>query len=726
MSGSERGGRDAGPERFTGHPHPDSHDDQSFDGTTALSGAGVDAVRDYHWRDGVDLDGAESFDAESFDAESLDAESHEAAAFDAESHEAAAFDPDDFWPEVSVELELQWAAQSPATPATVALLRDTAASQVGGRSMVHGVLACQRLIDWAQAQQQRWIASLARPGVAAPMEDLIDLAQWGTRTPGEVSLGPDSRLGSADPDDPLPRPRIGDPMVDAVLAGHAARLTAAELGCALHLSPLSARYRVENALALVDRLPKTLDAHQRGDIDGVRARIIVDGTVGLDQAQRRRVEAATLPTALRCTPGRLRSVVARNVAIVDPDGAEDRAQRRHHQRDVRIRPDTDNRAQLCADLAADQARTALRVLNLIADSLDGECAAGRGVGELRADAFTDIFDGLATTGRVDITSLLRPAADGPDSTRSGEPGPGQVPDTATDPAFGPTPDSESAGTPCPPFDLASDLAFDPTPGPVPDPAASTASDTAPSTQHQPTRSNGARRDPANRRVVAPREPVCLNVYAWADTLARLNDLPGEIVGHGMVTAEFVRDLARSANSIRAISVHPTCDHRGCTGGLEDTGDTADAKGPKGGAGTACGTRLDFGRAVYRPPAAVADHVIAEHRTCRFPGCRRSAVRCDIDHRIPFDDGGSTCPCNLQPLCRRHHLGKTFTGWSIRPGPGGAFNWTSPLGNIYTDDPGHLLLGLPTAEPVSAAGARPDATGSDAGLAMGDAGDPPPF
>lgn len=251
-------------------------------------------------------------------------------------------------------------------------------------------------------------------------------------------------------------------------------------------------------------------------------------------------------------------------------------------------------------------------------------------------------------------------------------------------------------------------------------------------------SNGARRDPANCRVVAPREPVCLNVYAWADTLAGLNDLPGEIAGHGMVTAEFIRDLARSADSIRTISVHPTCDHPGCTrgtggtggtdgaGGAEDAGDTAGGKGPESSSGTACGTRLDFGRAVYRPPAAVADHVIAEHRTCRFPGCRRSAVRCDIDHRIPFAGGGSTCPCNLQPLCRRHHLSKTFTGWSIRPGSAGSFNWTSPLGNIYTDDPEHLLLGLPPAESASAVGAGSDVAEPAAGLAVDDAGDPPPF
>jgi hypothetical protein len=65
-------------------------------------------------------------------------------------------------------------------------------------------------------------------------------------------------------------------------------------------------------------------------------------------------------------------------------------------------------------------------------------------------------------------------------------------------------------------------------------------------------------------------------------------------------------------------------------------------------------------------------------TCRFPGCDRSAVICDVDHTVPFNhadprNGGLTVPWNLKCLCRQHHRDKTFDdGWrdeQVAVGPG---------------------------------------------------------
>ena len=76
---------------------------------------------------------------------------------------------------------------------------------------------------------------------------------------------------------------------------------------------------------------------------------------------------------------------------------------------------------------------------------------------------------------------------------------------------------------------------------------------------------------------------------------------------------------------------------------------------------------------YRPPNALGHLVVrARNRTCAFPGCRRPAARCDLDHAIPWDQGGPTCLCNLAPLC----LGNTTEpskppagGWSSQnPAP----------------------------------------------------------
>jgi len=32
--------------------------------------------------------------------------------------------------------------------------------------------------------------------------------------------------------------------------------------------------------------------------------------------------------------------------------------------------------------------------------------------------------------------------------------------------------------------------------------------------------------------------------------------------------------------------------------------------------------------------------------CRFPGCGARAEVCDIDHVVPYDQGGATAPANL--------------------------------------------------------------------------------
>jgi len=37
-------------------------------------------------------------------------------------------------------------------------------------------------------------------------------------------------------------------------------------------------------------------------------------------------------------------------------------------------------------------------------------------------------------------------------------------------------------------------------------------------------------------------------------------------------------------------------------------------------------------------------------TCRWPGCDRPAVDCDLDHTIPYSQGGLTHAANL--TCKR--------------------------------------------------------------------------
>ena len=63
--------------------------------------------------------------------------------------------------------------------------------------------------------------------------------------------------------------------------------------------------------------------------------------------------------------------------------------------------------------------------------------------------------------------------------------------------------------------------------------------------------------------------------------------------------------------------------------------------------------------------------------CIFPWCTRPARRCDKDHRVPYDEGGTTCDCNLAPLCRRHHRHKTHRGFRYTIIEPGTWLWRTP-------------------------------------------------
>ena len=84
---------------------------------------------------------------------------------------------------------------------------------------------------------------------------------------------------------------------------------------------------------------------------------------------------------------------------------------------------------------------------------------------------------------------------------------------------------------------------------------------------------------------------------------------------------------------------------------------------------------------------MAEDVELRDRTCVFPWCQRPAKGCDKDHIVPYDSGGPTCPCNLAPLCRRHHRMKTHGGWTYTMVEPGTFLWRSPYGYSYLRDPG---------------------------------------
>jgi len=118
---------------------------------------------------------------------------------------------------------------------------------------------------------------------------------------------------------------------------------------------------------------------------------------------------------------------------------------------------------------------------------------------------------------------------------------------------------------------------------------------------------------------------------------------------------------------------------------------------------------------YTPSMQLKRTLQVRDQHCRFPGCRQSVDRSDIDHTVDYALGGTTREGNLAHLCRRHHTLKHATAWSVVQKPGGVLAWTSPTGQSYPDVPTSSVMFKPV-EDWNDAFAR-GAVASD---------DPPPF
>ena len=101
-----------------------------------------------------------------------------------------------------------------------------------------------------------------------------------------------------------------------------------------------------------------------------------------------------------------------------------------------------------------------------------------------------------------------------------------------------------------------------------------------------------------------------------------------------------------------------------------------------------GMVLSVGREQYRPPPGLRRLVRWRSATCMAPGCNMTSDRCEIDHNVAWDDGGTTELDNLAPLCKNHHVLKHHGNWTVEQvrGSGGVMRWTSPTGRTYEVEP----------------------------------------
>ena len=126
--------------------------------------------------------------------------------------------------------------------------------------------------------------------------------------------------------------------------------------------------------------------------------------------------------------------------------------------------------------------------------------------------------------------------------------------------------------------------------------------------------------------------------------------PATLLGRGPIDLDTACRLAAQAPELVRVLTHPVT-------GMVVTADT------------------------YRPTASVRRYLQYRDKHCRFPVCNRDARYADIDHTVPWEQGGKTVPENLAVLCRGHHTLKHHGNWKVRQVSPGVLEWTSPLGRV---------------------------------------------
>lgn len=150
------------------------------------------------------------------------------------------------------------------------------------------------------------------------------------------------------------------------------------------------------------------------------------------------------------------------------------------------------------------------------------------------------------------------------------------------------------------------------------------------------------------------------------TLLGRSDEPAVLEGYGPIDIDTAIELVGNAKSFIRILTHPET-----------------------------GVWLSVGRDRYRAPSDLRRVLQLRDEKCRDPGCNRSAITCDIDHTVAFNENGEegeTSLNNLAHLCPKHHKDKHETGWTVIQDPSGdgTLHWTSPTGRKYSTEPANRI------------------------------------
>ena len=395
------------------------------------------------------------------------------------------------------------------------------------------------------------------------------------------------------------------------------------ISAALRMSGNSAQYKIDIARSLINTLPNTCSALATGEISPAHANVIARETAaaireGLPTEAIARIEESAIAHAEFHTPAQVGNKVRTMLAQVAPKEFEEIVVRARETRKVSMYRESDGMATVVAILPAEDAQTVMSAIENFV------IRANRRDEEARNHAAKAEIIRAAFIGRAPSTYENAKRKSGAGVSGAGVSGAG-------DEQIKMTPEEEAAFS----NEYAPDLRT------MDMKRADALSEIA-----------GIAVSLSADEAKSHRRSVSVNVTIDLPTLLGLKENPGQLAGYGVLPAQIMRALAGEGKWRRFITDPNT------------------------------GTLLDYGRDSYQPPQDLVDYLIARDRTCRFPGCRQSAARADIDHAEAWEDGGETSAANLGALCRRHHRMKTHGGWKLTSNEDGSCNWESPDGHRY--------------------------------------------
>jgi hypothetical protein len=421
-----------------------------------------------------------------------------------------------------------------------------------------------------------------------------------------------------------------------------------ELAAALTLTGRSAERLLSLSRGL-GRLEAVHAALMRGEIDWAKACVFVDelGVLASDQAAQE-IAGRLLGRAGAggWTTGQLRARLRQAVLAADPDAAIRRRREARADADVESWDESSGNAALAGrELPPAKVIALMARLNALARWLHDNGAAGT-IGQLRAAAYTALLAGHSVESLLPglIGRPSEPAGADESADVDGEP-------AAHGPDTGPLPTGALPTDPLP-----TDLRL-------------TGSD-------------------SGWPAISGTVHLTMPLSAWLG-----GEQPGDVTGHGPVDAPTSRELAAflaasagtrwclTVTGADGRAVAHACARRGPAAGEPVLRWAAGLRSRLGLLETGeCSHAAES--PAYRPPARLRHLVCVRQRTCCYPGCRRAAVRCDLDHTVPYDQGGRTCTCNLAPCCRRHHRAKQAPGWQLQQPLPGEMTWRTPSGRTY--------------------------------------------